>query len=365
VIRLAEPEIGEPEVQAAADVLRSGRLVQGEHVLAFERAVARYVRVREAVAVSSGTAALQLALLALEVGPGDEVIVPDFTYPATANVVELVGATPVLVDIDLGTFNVAPEAVRAAVNARTRAVVPVHLFGQAAEMEPLEELCRARGIALVEDAACALGGEYRGTRCGAFGAVGCFSFHPRKVITTGEGGMLTTNDPAIAERLRSLRNHGAVVCEGRTHFERAGFNYRMTDFQGAIGVAQMQRLEGLLARRRELAECYARALADAPELVRPRVLPGVLPTWQSYVVLLPEGVDREQVQARLREAGVESTLGTYSLSAQPHYARRAGRLPNSRTAFDRSLGVPLHPRMAPADVGFVAARLKEALGGRR
>lgn len=364
MIRLAEPEIGEEEIRAAGRVLRSGQLVQGENVRAFERRVAEYVGAAEAVAVSSGTAALQLALIALGVSAGDEVVVPDFTHPATANVVELVGATPVLVDIDLPTFNVDPAAVEAALTPRTRAVVPVHLFGQSADMSPILDLCRRRGVPVVEDAACALGAEYRGRRCGALGEVGCFSFHPRKVITTGEGGMLTTDDRALAERLRSLRSHGAVVVDGRTRFERAGFNYRLTDLQGAIGVAQMDRLETLLARRRMLAAAYDRALVAVAGVACPRALEGTRPTWQSYVVLLPPGSDRDAVQAQLRAEGIETALGTYSVSAQPHHAVPRRDLPSSRSAFERTLALPLHPRLSEADVEHVAARLARALSGR-
>lgn len=358
MIRLTIPEIGEEEIRAVTAVLRSGYLVQGEHVQKFERLVAEYVGVRHAVAVSSGTAALHLALLALGIGPGDEVIVPDFTFPATANVVELVGATPVLVDIDLATFNMDVTQIRPAVTKRTKAILPVHLFGQPADMEPILRLAEEHGLLVIEDAACALGAEYRGRRSGAIGQVGCFSFHPRKAITTGEGGMVVTNDDAVAVRVRELRNHGMVTVEGHNQFEHAGFNYRMTDFQGALGVAQMGRLDQIIARRTELAGLYHEALADVQAMTRPEAMEGVRHIWQSYVVLVREGVERDRLLHSLREQGIETTIGTYAVSVQPHYARTARYCPKSHQAYARSLCLPLHTQMSAVDVKTVAECLR-------
>jgi perosamine synthetase len=361
MMRLTIPEIGEEEIQAVVRVLRSGYLVQGEQVQEFERLVAEYVGVRYAVAVSSGTAALHLALLALGIGPGDEVIVPDFTFPATANVVELIGASPVLVDIDLTTFNIDATQIRPAITKRTKAIMPVHLFGQSADMEPVLHLAHEHDLFVIEDAACALGAAYREHRCGTMGHVGCFSFHPRKAITTGEGGMVVTNDDAVAARLRQLRNHGMVTIEGHNQFDCAGFNYRMTDFQGALGAAQMGRLERIIARRVELAGLYHAALADIPNITRPAAMDGVRHIWQSYVVLVQEGVERDGLLCRLREQGVETTIGTYAVSVQPHYARTARNCPNSRQAYEQSLCLPLHTQMSAADVRTVA----ECLNGFR
>lgn len=361
MIRLTIPEIGDEEIQAVAKVLRSGYLVQGEHVRQFERLVAEYVGVRHAVAVSSGTAALHLALLALGIGPGDEVIVPDFTFPATANVVELVGAKPVLVDIDLATFNIAVSQIRPAITRRTKAIMPVHLFGQPADMEPILRIAQEQGLFVVEDAACALGAEYHGRKCGAMGHVGCFSFHPRKAITTGEGGMVVTDDEAVAERVRQLRNHGMVTVAGHNRFELAGFNYRMTDFQGALGAVQMSRLEGIIARRMELAGLYDQALAGIPSVIRPIAMDGVRHIWQSYVVLLNDGIERDELVRKLREQNIETTIGTYAVSAQPHYARPTGALPNSRRAYEQSLCLPLHTRMSVADIEEVARCLGRAV----
>jgi perosamine synthetase len=360
MIRLAVPDIGEEEVAAVAAVLRSGFLVQGPAVQSFERRVAATVGSAHAVAVSSGTAALHLALLALDVGPGDEVVVPGFTHPATANVVERTGARPVLVDIDLSTFNATAESMAAAIGPRTKALLPVHLFGLPAEMDGIRALAADRGLAIVEDAACALGATYRGRGCGSLGRIGCFSFHPRKVITTGEGGLLTTDDEGLADRLRRLRNHGQVMAGGRGRFLEAGLNYRMTDFQAALGCAQMDRLPAILERRAAIASAYAAALRDGPGVALPRIAAGAEPAWQSFVVVLREGIDRDAVLAHLRESGVETTLGTYAIAAQPHY-RHHPPLPLSLAAQDRSLSLPLHTRLSDADVRDVVSRLREAV----
>jgi dTDP-4-amino-4,6-dideoxygalactose transaminase len=360
MIRLAVPEIGDEEVQAVAAVLRTGFLVQGPAVQAFEERVAAKVGTRQAVAVSSGTAALHLALLALDVGPGDEVVVPGFTHPATANVVEQTGARPVLVDVDLDTFNVDPTAMARAIGARTKALLPVHLFGLPADMDRILAMAAERRVAVVEDAACALGASYDGRPCGSLGRVGCFSFHPRKVITTGEGGLLTTDDDALADRLRRLRNHGQVTERGRGRFLEAGLNYRMTDFQAALGLAQMDRLRGILERRAALARSYTAALHGWSGASTPVVAARAQPAWQSYVVLLREGVDRDAVQSRLHDAGVETTLGTYALTAQPHYRDHAP-LPRSLAAQQRSLSLPLHTRLSDQDVDRVVAALRRAV----
>jgi len=361
LIRLTVPQTGEAELEAVGRVLGDGFLVQGARVREFEDRVAAYLGAAHAVAVSSGTAALHLAVLAVGLGPGDEVLVPDFTHPATANVVELAGARPVLVDVDPETLNVDAGRFRAALTARTRALLPVHQFGQPADMGPILALAREKGLRVIEDAACALGAEDGGRKCGTLSDAGCFSFHPRKVITTGEGGMVATGDAAVAERVRELRNHGSVETADGRRFDRAGFNYRLTELQAAIGIAQMARVESLIARRAELAAGYDQVLATVPGVRRPARRPGARPVWQSYVVLLDEGIDRERARRRLREDGIETTLGSYALSAQPPHAASAPALPNSRRAFRQSLALPLHPSMSDADVARVAERLAAAV----
>ena len=266
-----------------------------------------------------------------------------------------------LVDIDLERSTFQPEAMARAIGPRTRAIIPVHLFGVPAEMDHIQAAV-PRGVAVIEDAACALGSSYGGRKCGGLGRVACFSFHPRKVITTGEGGLLTTDDAGLADRLRRLRNHGQVPEGGRGRFVEAGLNYRMTDFQAALGLAQMDRLPAILARRTVLARAYTAALRGLSGVSTPRVPAGAEVAWQSYVVLLREGIDRDAVQLRLRESGIETTLGTYALAAQPHY-REHPPLPNSLAAQQRSLSLPFHTRLADAEVEHVVAALRSALEG--
>ena len=363
MIRLVEPEMGQEEFDAVRQVLESGYLVQGENVRRFEELVAGYLGLQHAVAVSSGTAALHLALLALDLGPGDEVIVPDFTFPATANAVALVGARPVLAEISLESYNLDPAVVEDLLTARTRAIVPVHLFGLPAPMDEILELADRHGLLVIEDAACALGASYGGRKCGTMGAAGCFSLHPRKAITTGEGGLIAVQDADLADRLRSLRNHGMVAGPSGWEFAAVGLNYRMTDLQGALGVVQMGRLAGVIERRRALAEMYDSALAGIPWLERPGVPPDAYHIYQSYVVLLEAGLDRARIMAALRAAGVECTIGTYACHAQTlfasHYGYQPGDIPNSYRAFQSTLTLPLHARMAELDVEAVAQALME------
>jgi len=360
VIRIVVPDITESEIAAASKVLRSGFLVQGQQVQLFEQLFADFVGVRHAIAVSSGTAALHLALLGLNIGPGDEVVVPDFTFPASGNVVEVTGAHAILADIDRRTYNVDVEPLERCVGAHTRAIMPVHLFGLSADMDPVLDIARRHGLKVIEDAACALGATYRGRKCGALGDVGCFSFHPRKVITTGEGGMLTTNDDAMANRLRSLRNHGAVSADNRFSYVAPGLNYRLTDFQAALGIGQMQRLPAILARRRELAQIYHTQLGDRKDVLGPIELPEYGHAWQAYVVELNVNHDREAVRSALLERGVEATIGTYALSSQPAFAER-GIFPNSLRAYAQTLSLPLHCRMTNDEAMKVSQTLLDIL----
>ena len=365
-IPLTRPQTDEAEIDEIRGVLESGTLTQGPKVVELERMVAELVGTPHAFATTSATTALHLSLVALGIGPGDEVLVPDFTFPATANVVVQQGATPVLVDIDLATFAVDVADLERRVTPRTRAVMPVHPFGLPAPMGPIMELAERHGLAVVEDAACALGAVCDGRPVGGFGTAGCFSFHPRKSITTGEGGMITTADDAFAERIRLLRSHGGVRDGGRFTFEAAGFNYRMSDILAAVGVAQMRKLDRFLAGRRRVAAWYDAALEGLDGVQRPMTPDGRTHTYQSYVVLLDERNDRDAVIAALRRHGIESTIGTYALHAQPFFGRTyglaPGDLPRSHRAFTGSLALPLHGAMAEEEVGIVVEALTEALG---
>ncbi len=308
-MRLNVPFIDERELEEIAKVLATGYLTQGPKTAEFERLVAEYIGCRYAFAMSSCTTALHLALVVLDVGPGDEVLVPDFTFPATANVVVQQGAVPVLVDIDLDTFTVNLDDLRAKLTPRTRAILPVHTFGCSADLDPIMALAAEHGVPVIEDAACAIGTTYRGRFCGNIGTLGCFSFHPRKVITTGEGGMITTNDPRLAERIQLLRSHGGVRTGFWFEYEAAGYNYRLSDVQGAMGIAQMAKLPILVERKRLLAGQLRARLADIAGIQSP-----VEPVWgghiyQSFVILVDDDLDRDRMIHRPAGSGDRDDAG--------------------------------------------------------
>lgn len=260
MIKLSKPYITDQCISNVVEVLRSGNLVQGQFVNQLENDVKSYLGVKHAFAVSSGTAALHLALIALGIGPGDEVIVPAFTFPATANVVELVGATTVLVDINLDDFCIDTSKIEQAITPKTKAIMPVHEFGQAAKMDDIIQLAQKYNLNIVEDAACALGAEFGSKKVGTFGELGCFSLHPRKAITSGEGGILVTNKDDIAEKVAMYRNHGIVYKDSKLDFEVAGLNYRLTDFQAALCIPQLEMLTELIECRIKQANFYRNVL---------------------------------------------------------------------------------------------------------
>jgi perosamine synthetase len=365
VIRLARPSIDDSDLEAVARVLKSGSLVQGANAELFERQVADYVGTRHGVAVNSGTSALHLALVALGVGAGDLVAVPAYSYPATANAAALTGAAPVFVDIDPVTFNMDPAALEAVLARRpVKVVMPVHCFGGLADVEAIGAIADRHGAKVVEDAACAIGAHIHGRRAGSLGDVACFSFHPRKVITTGEGGMVTTDDEATADRVASLRNHGQEPGANGPEFVEAGYNLRLTDFQAALGVSQMAKLDAIVAARRAQAERY-RALLDDSRVTAPSAMPGSTHTYQSYVVRVPERGQARRVIAELRAAGVESTIGTYHVPLTRLYRERAGSargdFPNADLVDDTALSLPLHHELEPQDQELVVERLLQAV----
>jgi perosamine synthetase len=381
-IPITKPYFGEEERSAVQRPLESGWVVQGPEVEGFETLFAAFAGAPHAVATSSCTTALHVAVAALGVQPGDEVVVPAFTWVSTANVVEHLGGRPVFCDVDLATFNSPPEAIADAVTERTVGLIPVHLFGLCADLAPMLEAARDRGLWVVEDAACALGAWYHGRHAGTLGDAGCFSFHPRKSITTGEGGMVTTARDDVAATCRSLRDHGASRSDYERHsedggfllseYELLGFNFRLTDIQGALGCAQMTRVDWILERRRAIAARYDEALADVDWLRTPTTADGYVHGYQAYVCLFaPEepslaNVDelhrrRNRLMARLEERGIATRQGTHAAVLQDVYAQRYDirpeQFPNAYLADRLSLALPLYPQLTDAEQDTVVENL--------
>jgi len=369
-IPITRPVLGSPELEAIAGVLASGHLVQGSQVAEFERLVAEQVGVAHAVAVSNGTSALRAALLALGIGPGDDVVVTPYSWIATANVIELCGATPVFVDIDPQTFNMDPHLLRERLGQlaeagrldRVRAIMPVHTFGSPAHITEITDIARTHSIPVIEDAACALGAEEGGRQAGAVGAIGCFSFHPRKIVTTGEGGMVVTDDPEFAEFARAFRNHGQQQVDGVVEFVMAGDNLRLTDLQAAIGVAQMSRLDGMLRTRAALATRYD-ALIESYGFEPQRRGSGA--AVQAYVALCPQETTASEVIRGLQARDIGATIGTSAIPFTQHFTARYGiseaDLPGTAAVSRRAVTLPLYPQMTEGEQDTVVEALSDIL----
>jgi dTDP-4-amino-4,6-dideoxygalactose transaminase len=373
-IPIALPVTGEDEWQAAREPLMSGWLTQGSKVAAFEKAFAKRHRVPHAFACTSCTTGLHLILAAMDIGSGDEVIVPAFTWVATANVVLYCGAKPVFVDVDPVTYNLDPAQLASKVTKRTRAIIAVHLFGLCADIDAIARA--VPDIPLVEDAACASGASYKDRPAGTLGLAAAFSFHPRKSITTGEGGMVTTADAALAAKVDMLRNHGASISEEQRHagprpyiladFNLLGFNYRMTDLQGAVGLAQLPKLDGFIAERARWAEYYSRELASLGWLRMPLVPEGYGHGWQSYVCYVDEKrspMPRNAIMQALQDRGISTRPGTHAVHMLGLYRERLSLsvddFPGARDCDRYSMALPLHNRMTADDYAYVVAALRE------
>jgi dTDP-4-amino-4,6-dideoxygalactose transaminase len=377
-VPIARTNLTEDEIQSVLEPLRSGWLVQGPKVREFEEKWSAYTGAQHSIAVTSCTSALHLSLAALGFGPGDEAIVPAFTWISTANVVEHLGGTVVFCDIDPRTFNLDVSELESKITSRTRAILPVHLFGLAADMAPIQQLATKHGLWVVEDAACGFGARYQGQHVGTLGNAGCFSFHPRKAITTGEGGMVTTNDEQLAERIRRLRDHGAAMTDLQRHLGArpylladhpdAGYNQRMTDLQAALGSAQMDRSEDIIAERQRLAAVYDDAFAGLAWLQTPARPEGYTHGYQSYPCLFkPEPVTlaatprindaRNAWMDQLQKAGVSTRPATHAVHMLTYYRDKYGlapeQFPNAYAANHCSISLPLFHGMTGAEQQFV------------
>lgn len=357
-IPLARPGINESDIQRTIEVIRSGMLVQGKNVAVFEKSFASYTNVDHAIALSNGTATLHLALLAHGIQRGDEVIVPAFSYVATANAVELVGATPVFVDVDISTFNIDAKQIEEKISARTRAIIPVHEFGLACDIEEVCRIAVKNNLIVIEDAACALGATQNGKLVGSFGHFGSFSLHPRKSITSGEGGVLTTNDENTMLKVRALRNHGIDPQQTEMDFIEAGFNYRMTDFQAALVSGQLERLPSILSYKNEIAAIYFSEIKN-PLISLPVVPAGFNHTWQTFHVLIGDNLDQKKVIALLKERNIGSNYGAQCIPAQTFYKRKYNHevtteFPNACRAYTKGLALPIYDRLTKEEAFYIA-----------
>jgi len=370
IIQISEPVTGKEELDALSEPLETGWLTQGPKVKEFENKFARKHQSKYAFASTSCTTSLHLALSSIGLAPGDEVIVPAFTWVSTANVVVYCGAKPVFVDVKQDTYNLDTEKLKRNISNKTKAIIPVHLFGLCSDIDEIRSIL-PRNVSIIEDAACAVGAKYKKKMAGSLGEFGAFSFHPRKIITTGEGGMLTTNNQTLASKAEILRNHGASVSEENRHkgprpyllpdFEVLGFNYRMTDLQGAVGIAQLSKLDHFLNQRKKWAAWYLNAISDIPWVNLPFIPDHCEHSWQAFVVVINEEkspLSRNEIMEKLLSAGISTRPGTHAVSNLGFYKKNYGTkksdFPVSSMLEKCSLALPLHNKMEEQDFKYIS-----------
>lgn len=364
-IPLAKPNIISKDIDLVVDVLKSGMLVQGKYVLELENSFKSLTQTAYSSALSNGTATLHLALIALGIKEGDEVIVPAFSYVATANVVELVGAKPIFVDIDIRTFNIDVTKIEIAISKNTKAIIPVHEFGLACDIEAIMLIAKKHNLYVIEDAACALGAKYKGKHVGSFGDFGSFSLHPRKAISSGEGGVLITNNSLYDKKIKLLRNHGTAIIDGKMEFTEFGFNYRMTDFQAALVFSQMDRLQSSIDYKNELSNIYNQEL-DTNKLKLPYTPEYTKHTWQTYHIVLNDDINRDELINSLKEKNIGVNYGAQCIPFMKVYQKKYNYnceilYPNALRAYKQGLALPIYDLVTKEQVTYITKTLNNLI----
>ncbi len=374
-VSITKPVFDIKEEKAVIDVLRSGWVTQGPKVAEFEEAVAKYTGAKYAVAVTSATTALFLSLYVLDIHAGDEVIVPSYSFIASANVIVHAGGKPVFLDIDPRTYNLDPNKIEELVTKKTKGIMAVDQVGLPCDLDAIEKIARKHDLFVLEDAACAMGSIYKGRKIGSLSEITCFSFHPRKLITTGDGGMIVTNNRKLAERARLLRNQGMSVSDVARHkskeilfesYPEVGFNFRMTDIQAAIGIEQMKKLSRILKRREILAKRYDKAFGTSKFITPPYIPDGYVTNRQSYMVRLSKGprISRNELMQKLLDLGVATRRGVMATHLEPAYKKFVGKisLPETKKALDETIILPLYHQMTIEEQDFVIDKILEFVG---
>jgi len=371
-----QPSIGKEEIKEVVKTLKSGWLTMGPKTIEFEKLIAKYTGAKYAIAVNSCTAALHLSLIALGIGEGDEVIITPFTFAATANVIIQVGAKPVFVDIKKDTYNIDPEEIEKSITTKTKAIIPVHYAGQPCEMDKIMKIAKKHNLFVIEDAAHAIGAEYKGRKIGTIGDLTCFSFYATKNMTTGEGGAITTNNKKLAEKIEILRLHGMsrdawkrYSKKGSWYYEieECGWKYNMTDIQAALGIVQLKKLDKFIEIRRKYVQIYNKELSKIKGIITPYEMPNVKHVYYLYPILL-ENYDRDKFINKMAKNGIQCSVHFIPLHLHPFYRKKfgfkRGDFPNSEWVYEREVSLPLYPKMKYSDLAFVIQTIKNILNER-